>query len=252
MSFFEIRKYGLLFSRLCEGIGNTITNNADGAELISFDARFILLLQTEKGIFALLALVFCALLGYLLGSFNFAVIFSRFFHRNDIRDYGSKNAGATNMTRTYGRKWGIATFVCDGLKAAVAVIVSTLLMGEGGAYIAALFAVLGHIFPIYFKFRGGKGVAVAAISIFCLNPLVFAILLVIFLLLVSTSRYISLGSVICAFFYPMVLNAFSSDKGIISTVVSVLLAVIIIVMHRSNIKRLMNRTENKIGAKKKQ
>lgn len=251
MSFFEIRKYGLLFSRLCEGVIGNAIDTGDKVSAINFDTRLLILLQTEKGVFALLALLFCALLGYFLGSLNFAVILSRVFHHDDVRKYGSKNAGATNMTRTYGKKWGIATFVCDGLKAAVAVIVSTLLMGEGGAYIAALFAVLGHIFPVYYKFQGGKGVAVAAISIFCLNPLVFAILLVIFLLIVSTSRYISLGSIVCAFFYPMVLNAFSSDKGIISTVVSVLLAVIIIVMHRSNIKRLMNRTENKIGAKKK-
>ena len=154
------------------------------------------------------------------------------------------------MVRTYGRKWGIITFICDGLKAAVSVLLSMFLMGEGGAYIAALFAILGHIFPIYYKFRGGKGVAVAAISILCLNPLVFAILVVIFVAIVYTSRYISLGSIICAFFYPMLLNAFNSDKGFIATVISVLVAVIVIVMHRSNIKRLMNRTENKIGQKK--
>ena len=120
--------------------------------------------------------------------------------------------------------------------------------------IAALFAILGHIFPVYYKFKGGKGVVVAAISILCLNPLVFLILVLIFVAIVATSKYISLGSIICAFFYPMILNAFNrgaSGFGFISTTISVMLAVIVIFMHRSNIKRLMNRTENKIGQKAK-
>ena len=253
MSFSQLTQFGYLFSKLCEA-GNIATgfDSAEGVIPLNYDARLILLMQSDKGVFAILLLLACAVVSYLLGSLNFAVILSRVFHHDDIRKYGSGNAGATNMVRTYGKAWGIATFICDGLKAALSVILSMLLMGEGGAYIAALFAVLGHIFPIYYKFRGGKGVVVAAISILCLNPLVFLLLVVLFVVLVYVSRYISLGSVICAFFYPMLLNAFNSGKGFISTLVSVLLAVIVIVMHRSNIKRLMNRTENKIGSKKKQ
>lgn len=251
MTFAELTKFGYLFTRLCNGEidygviveGITVPYN--------YDKRLLLLLETDRGWIAALALLFCAVAAYLLGSLNFAVILSKLFHHEDIRNYGSGNAGATNMVRTYGRKWGVITFICDGLKAAVAVLGSMLLMGEGGAYIAALFAILGHIFPVYYKFRGGKGVVVSAISILCLNPLVFGILVVLFVVIVYVSRYISLGSVICAFFYPMLLNAFNTDKGFISTVISVLLAVIVIVMHRSNIKRLMNRTENKIGQKAK-
>ena len=250
MTFAEITKFGYVFTKLCGdkvpyGViidGNTVPFN--------YDNRLLALLETENGWIAGLLLLFCGVFAYLLGSLNFGVILSRVFFHDDVRKYGSGNAGATNMVRTYGRKWGIITFICDGLKAAVSVLLSMFLMGEGGAYIAALFAILGHIFPVYYKFRGGKGVAVAAISILCLNPLVFGILVVIFVAIVYTSRYISLGSIICAFFYPMLLNAFSEGKGFISTVISVLLAVIVIVMHRSNIKRLMNRTENKIGQKK--
>lgn len=217
----------------------------------NYDNRLIAFLETENGIWAVLALLFSAIIGYLLGSLNFAVIISKIFYHDDVRKYGSGNAGATNMVRTYGKGAGVATFICDGLKAAVAVAIATFLMGEGGAYIAALFALLGHIFPVYYKFRGGKGVVVAAISILCLNPIVFLILVLIFLAIVGTSKYISLGSIICAFFYPMILSAFNSSKGFISTTISVLFAVIVIVMHRGNIKRLMARTENKIGQKAK-
>ena len=250
MTFAEITKFGYAFTKLC---GDKIPYGVEveGAVVpFNYDNRLLMLFETENGWLAGLLLLLCGVVAYLLGSLNFAVILSRVFHHDDIRNYGSGNAGATNMVRTYGRKWGIITFICDGLKAAVSVLFAMLLMGEGGAYIAALFAILGHIFPVYYKFRGGKGVAVAAISILCLNPLVFAILVVIFIAIVYASRYISLGSIICAFFYPMLLNAFNTDKGFISTVISVLLAVIVIVMHRSNIKRLMNRTENKIGQKK--
>lgn len=245
----RIMKFGWLFEKLAskeipygvEVEGTLVPFN--------YDNRFLALLETDKGYIALIALLLCGVVAYLLGSLNFAVILSRIFHHDDIRKHGSGNAGATNMVRTYGRKWGIITFICDGLKAAVAVILSQLLMGEGGAYIAALFAILGHIFPIYYKFKGGKGVVVAAISILCLNPLVFFILVLIFIAIVYASKYISLGSIICAFFYPMILNAFNSDKGFIATTISVLLAVIVIVMHKENIKRLMARTENKIGQK---
>lgn len=251
MTFAELTKFGYLFTKLC---GDDVPYGVmvEGVAVpFNYDNRLMALLETDRGWIAALVLLACAVAAYLLGSLNFAVILSKLFHHDDIRNYGSGNAGATNMVRTYGRKWGIITFICDGLKAAVSVLGSMLLMGEGGAYIAALFAILGHIFPVYYKFRGGKGVAVAAISILCLNPMVFGILVVLFVVIVYVSRYISLGSVICAFFYPMLLNAFNADKGFISTVISILLAVIVIVMHRSNIKRLMNRTENKIGQKAK-
>ncbi|MBE6700281.1 MAG: glycerol-3-phosphate 1-O-acyltransferase PlsY [Ruminococcaceae bacterium] len=251
MTFGELSKFGYLFTKLC---GDTILPaiKIDGNTIpLSYDTRLLKLLETDKGVWAIVALLLCGVFAYLIGSLNFAVIFSKIFFKEDIRKYGSGNAGATNMVRTYGRKWGVITFIFDGLKAAFSVILSMLLMGEGGAYIAALFAILGHVFPIYYKFKGGKGVVVSAISILCLNPVVFLILVVIFVSIVATSKYISLGSVICAFFYPMLLNAFNSDKGFLATVISILISVIVIVMHKENIKRLLNRTENKIGQKAK-
>ncbi|MBE6650445.1 MAG: glycerol-3-phosphate 1-O-acyltransferase PlsY [Ruminococcaceae bacterium] len=251
-------KFGYLFLHLYNKYnlpyGEKIVSSIDGKVLnyeYNYDQCLLKLLETDSGWIAGVALLLCAVAAYLIGSLNSAVILSKVFHHDDVRKYGSGNAGATNMARTYGKKWGIITFICDGLKAVVAVIGSMLIMGEGGAYIAALFAILGHIFPIYYKFKGGKGVAVAAISILCLNPVVFAILVIVFVSIVCASKYISLGSIIAAFFYPMLLHAFDQSQGFISTVISVLIAVIVIVMHRSNIRRLKDRTENKIGQKAK-
>ena len=195
-------------------------------------------------------LVFCGAMGYLLGSINPAYIFGK-LRGFDIRGRGSGNAGATNMLRTYGKKAGILTLVLDGVKAAVSVVVAMLLMGNGGAYIAGLFCILGHIFPIYHKFRGGKGVVVAAVTILVLEPVVFLCLILIFVLIVYFSKYISLGSIICAFFFPLLKDAFVQKQGGIEAIITVLIAVIIIVMHKENIKRLMNRTENKFSFSKK-
>ena len=243
---------GYLFSYLCKSEGITNAYLLEGQKVyLNYDQCLLKLFGTDSGWIAGVALLLCALAAYLIGSLNSAVILSKVFHHDDVRKYGSGNAGATNMARTYGKKWGIITFICDGLKAVVAVVGSMLIMGEGSAYIAALFAILGHIFPIYYKFKGGKGVAVAAISILCLNPLVFLILVLIFVGIVYASKYISLGSIIAAFFYPMINHAFDNSYGFISTLVTGLIAVIVIVMHRSNIRRLKDGNENKIGQKAK-
>ena len=251
-----IKYYGFVLSKLIEKyhINNQVVA-PDGTEYRRvFDAVFIDALKTELGYTALLALLFCAVFAYLIGSLNFAVIISKLFFKDDVRLHGSGNAGATNMLRTYGNAAGIATFVCDALKGAVSVLLSMLILGEGGAYVGGLFCILGHIFPVFYKFRGGKGVVVSAVTILCLEPLAFLFLLVLFVLIVGMSKYISLGSVICAFFFPLIQNAFSQADGFISfisTTISVLIAVIVIVMHKENIKRLMNRTENKLSFKKK-
>ncbi len=250
-----IEQYGLVLTNLIEkySISHVIKSGADLYNR-AFDAVLVDALKTDTGFIAAIALFLCALFGYLVGSLNFAVIISKIFYKDDVRRHGSGNAGATNMLRTYGNAAGIATFVCDALKGVVSVLLSMLVMGEGGAYVGGLFCILGHIFPVFYKFRGGKGVVVSAMTILCLEPLVFLLLLILFVLIVAWSKYISLGSVICAFFFPLLQNAFAQNGGFpsfVATVVSVLIAVIVIVMHRSNIKRLLNRTESKISFKKK-
>ena len=217
-------------------------------------------------------ILLCMIIPYLLGSLNFGVMISRRRFNDDVRTHGSGNAGATNMVRTYGWKAGLLTMMGDMLKAVVAVGLGYLIvgvdgwfLGEGGkpyhlvnqygAAIAGLFVMLGHMFPIFFKFKGGKGVATSGIVIFMISPLAGAVCLLIFLIIVIGTRYVSLGSVMGLTFYPIILNAFSHayapPRNATACMLSVLMATLVVYMHRENIKRILNRTESKISFKKK-
>ncbi len=195
---------------------------------------------------------------YLLGSLNFAIIISSSQYKQDIRDYGSNNAGMTNMMRTYGKKAAAFTLIGDALKAVVSCLIGYLLIGQLGAYIAGLFCILGHIFPIYYKFKGGKGVVTAGITILMCNPIVFLILITTFVLIVLTTRYISLASIMCMLLYPIFLNVvdplicrlLGMPEGSVGGVFAVLMTCLVVVKHWTNIKRLLNGTENKFSFKK--
>jgi len=198
--------------------------------------------------------------GYFLGSLNFAIIISSKQYKQDIRNYGSNNAGMTNMMRTYGRKAAALTLIGDALKAVVACLIGHLILGQLGAYIAGLFCVVGHIFPIYYKFKGGKGVVTAGITILMCNPIAFLIVVTIFLIIVAFTRYISLGSVMSMLVYPLVLDRVDrlfgvpmengETKGSIGVIFAVIMTVLIVFKHWSNIKRLLNGTESKFTFKK--
>lgn len=199
-----------------------------------------------------------AVLAYLLGSLNFAIIISKVKYGDDIRKYGSGNAGMTNMMRTYGRAAGIVTFIGDLSKSVVSVLIATLLMGEYCGYIAGLACILGHAFPVWYKFKGGKGVAVTAAMILTLEPFVFLTLLIVFVACVLLTRYISLGSMMSALVYPIMLKNFYrvTHPGVnglpfIPAVASILTALMILFLHRENIKRLLKGQENKFSFKKK-
>lgn len=194
------------------------------------------------------AVLICMAIPYLLGSLNFAIIFSRLFFHDDIRKYGSGNAGMTNMLRTYGKLPALATLLCDMLKGAAAVIVGRLLFADWGSAIAGLFVVLGHMFPCFYKFKGGKGVATTAMVVLAINPLVFAILITIFLIIVIGTKFVSLGSVMCVMIYPYLLSKFEVGPNVLS---GIIIAALVIFMHRSNIKRLLAGTESKISLKSK-
>ena len=189
---------------------------------------------------------------YLLGSLNFAIIISGKQYKQDIRSYGSKNAGMTNMMRTYGKKAAALTMVGDMLKAVVSCIIGYLLLGLLGAHIAGLFCVIGHIFPLYYKFKGGKGVATAAMVILMCNPLVFAILLLLFVIIVLGTKFISVGSIMCVMLYPILLDRF--DKwmfgGSFGVPFALMITFLVVFKHWSNIKRLKEGTENKFSFKK--
>lgn len=200
---------------------------------------------------------------YLIGSLNFAVIISKIKYGEDIRNFGSGNGGTTNMLRTYGKKTGALTLVCDMLKAVVAVTFGCLLLGITlGGYMAAFFCMIGHMFPVYYKFKGGKGVATVAASILVLNPAVFAILFVCFAVIVGGTKYVSLGSVMSILLFPVILNTMNEILfpylfaiGVTrlgpDVIFAVLIAIFVVFMHRENIKRLLAGSESKISFGKK-
>ena len=206
-------------------------------------------------------ILLCIVLPYLLGSLNFAIIISKLFFRDDIRKYGSGNAGTTNMLRAYGKLPAAATLILDMSKGAIAVLLGLLILGTGiyieegytsvfsGTYIAGLFAILGHMFPCFYRFKGGKGVATTAVVVLCTNPFLFAILLLAFVIIVAGSKMISMGSVMCMLLYPVLMARLADDQpqGVL---ISFLIAALVIFMHRSNIKRIYEGKESKISFKK--
>ncbi len=189
----------------------------------------------------------CMIVPYLLGSLNFAIIISKIFYHDDIRKYGSGNAGMTNMLRTYGKLPAAATLICDMLKGALSVWFGMLIFADIGSAIAGLFVVLGHMFPCFYKFKGGKGVATTAMVVLATDPVTFLILFLVFLIIVIGTKYVSLGSVMCMLIYPFVLaNFHNTGFNVLSAVI---VAALVIFMHRSNIKRLREGKESKISFK---
>lgn len=207
-------------------------------------------------LYVALACILPAVIGYLLGSVNTAVILSRRCYHDDIRTKGSGNAGMTNMMRTYGRRTAVLTLLGDMLKTALSVFIGAFLAAESGMYIAGLAAVIGHVFPIFFGFKGGKGVASMAALILCTEPVAFLILAFMFVCIVGMSKFLSLGSVMCAMMYPLILNRvyvlLRDPAGVpfIPTMVSFVVMVIVIAKHRENIRRLMRGEESKFSFKK--
>ena len=214
----------------------------------------------------------CIVIPYLLGSVNFGVIISNKEYNDDIRTHGSGNAGATNMLRTYGVKAAVLTMAGDMLKAVIAVGLGYFIVGTNvlltdeatgqvlrykdqfGAAIAGLFVMLGHMFPIFFKFKGGKGVATSAMVILMMSPITCLFCFLIFIIIVVGTKYVSLGSIMGLIFYPILLTAFSGGQNPTACLMAVLMALAVVFMHRDNIKRLRDGNERKIslGKKKKE
>ncbi len=204
------------------------------------------------------------IIAYLLGSINSAIIISKLLYREDIRTKGSGNAGMTNMLRNYGKGAAGLTLLGDLMKTVIAIAVAGVLFGfqYAGAisvsemcYVAGLFAVFGHVFPVYYGFKGGKGVLATATMALVLSPIPFLILITLFIGVVWFSRYVSLGSVIGAALYPVVLNGyfavFELPTPAMIALSSIVLAILIVWCHRENLKRIGNRTEHKLSFGKK-
>jgi glycerol-3-phosphate acyltransferase PlsY len=189
--------------------------------------------------------VFIALFGYLLGSVPTGLVLSRLFSKVDPRKSGSQNIGATNIYRTAGKTLGILTLVGDVLKGAIPVVLA-IQFGVSNRWIAiaALSAVLGHVFPIFLGFRGGKGVATALGAYLVISPVAVLIEFFVFAGLVWKWRYISLGSIACATTIPILIAFFRSDSQAYF-IVSVVVAALVLYRHQTNIMRLLQGTENK-------
>lgn len=232
-----------------------LINNGGLISVIAGDVEFLYFL-----------FMFLVLLGsYLLGSVNSAIIVSKVLFGDDVRKHGSGNAGMTNMLRTYGKKAAALTLIGDMMKTVLSVGMAGLFFGFqyiGGMsvnyvlYVAGLLAAIGHVFPCFYLFKGGKGVLVTATMGLILTPFVFLALFVIFVIAVALWRYISLGSVTVAVLYPVALDFYfkavlhAQPSGPI-LLTSMLLAALIVWCHRENLKRITNRTENKFSFGKK-
>ena len=205
--------------------------------------------------------VVMAIIAYLIGSINFSVIISKKVAGFDVREKGSGNAGSTNMLRSVGKGAAVLTLLCDILKGVVAILIA---IGIGNlvkdadkgllVQIAGVAVVLGHTFPIFFGFKGGKGVATSLGILLMTNWQIGLICLVFALVLMALTQMVSLGSCAAAVLFP-VLTLFIKEHYIVAEggsyfIYSVILAVIVLYNHRSNIKRMLNLTENKLSLKK--
>ena len=200
-----------------------------------------------------------AIVAYFLGSISFSVIFSRKFAGFDVREKGSGNAGTTNMLRTVGKKAAVITLVCDILKGIVSILIA-LLIGYFVkdvnkailVQIAGFFAIFGHTFPIFFEFRGGKGVATALGVILLTNWQIGLICLAFALILIIITKMVSLGSIMAAILFP-VLTIFIQTNYIEPgnyIIFGIAVGLLVVFNHRKNLKRILEGNENKISFKK--
>lgn len=209
--------------------------------------------------------VIVLLIAYCLGSISFSVIFTKKFAGFDVRERGSKNAGSTNVLRTAGKKVALLTLICDILKGVVAILVAfaignifSLPSGESAilVQIAAVAVIIGHMFPVFFQFKGGKGVATSLGVLLILNWKIGLICLVFALIMIAITKMVSVGSILAAILFP-ILAFFLETNYIVQDnnhftyfICSLIIAFLVIFTHRGNIKRIVTGKENKLSFKK--
>ncbi len=197
------------------------------------------------------AVVLC--IGYLLGGIQTAVLYSR-IKGMDIRQHGSGNAGATNTLRVLGKKAGLIVFLGDVLKAALAVMIAKILFKDD-SYIAGLYAgigaILGHSYPLFFKFKGGKGIAVSVGAIYFIDVRIALIASVAFIVCAALTKIVSLSSMLLTWSIPVGMILFNRTQTyfIESLLLGCIIGALTTYRHKENIKRLLNGTESKLGAK---
>lgn len=207
------------------------------------------------------AYIIVGIVAYLIGSVSFSIIISKKMAGFDVREKGSGNAGATNMLRSIGKKAALLTLLGDALKGVVAIIFAIVvgLIAKGAdkallVQIAGILVVVGHTFPIFFGFKGGKGVATSLGVLLMTNWKIGLICLVFALILMALTRIVSMGSVGAAILFPVLVlfinTNFTVSEGSSYFIYSIILACIVAFNHRSNIQRILNGTENKLSFKK--
>ena len=197
----------------------------------------------------------CGVIGYLLGSFNGAILISRWLRKEDVRTKGSGNAGLTNFYRNYGGLDTLLVLLIDVGKTVLACFIGRWIMSaydpawfDEGAMLCGGLSVIGHVFPLYFGFRGGKGILTCGTLAAFIDWRIITILLGIFLILVILTRYVSLGSVVACVIYPFLfLWRYPQDNRIMMTIMAFCIAGLAIGMHRTNIQRLLQGTERKFS-----
>lgn len=201
----------------------------------------------------MISYIIIIIIAYLLGNISTSYIVAKRLTGVDIRTQGSGNAGSTNVLRTLGKKAGAMTFIGDLLKGMVAVFISEIIAKLVGldvvtaGYIAVVGVVCGHNWPAILGFRGGKGVATSLGAMLAVNPIIALTCFLVFLVIVATTKYVSLGSVVGIAMSPIIMMFLKNEKGIL---VTLFLTISVIYTHRENIKRLLKGTERKIGQKK--
>lgn len=218
----------------------------------------------------ILLVVIAALQAYILGSINFAVIFTNIFTKKDVRDFGSGNAGMTNVLRVAGPLPGILTFICDAAKGAVACSIGKYIIFDYlfknyseraefylpiyGALFCGVFCMIGHVFPVFFQFKGGKAVAVSVGIFGIADWRCISVALLIFIIILLISRIISISSLIATASMPVCIGFFErsieDERVLISVLFTLVMALIIYLKHIENIKRLIKGTEKPIFGKK--
>lgn len=208
--------------------------------------------------------IIVAVIAYLIGSINFSIILSKKMAGFDIREKGSGNAGTTNMLRTVGKKAAIVTLICDILKGVVAILIAVLagkivrnLDNALLVQLAGIFVIIGHTFPVFFKFKGGKGIATSLGVLLMINWQIGLICLVFALILMSLTKMVSVGSIAAGILFP-VLVAFINQNYIVPTsnsnwsylVFSIIIALLVIFNHRTNIQRILDGKENRLSLKR--
>lgn len=185
------------------------------------------------------------ILGYFIGTISSSYLIGKFAGNIDIRKHGSGNLGATNTLRVLGLKAGIGVLLADFLKGVAATLIGIWIGGEFGGLMGGLGAIVGHNWPVFLGFKGGKGIATSLGLIFTLFPKIGAILVVCGIIIIAATRYVSLASLVGSIMFPILVAVFNYD--LIYVIISIVIAVLAIYRHRSNIERLINGNENKIN-----